>query len=217
MTSPITKPDRNATDQRLQRLHRLLSALERRFRLQEAALLLPWALGLDLALVVLLGLSMRLAGWPDLVGLGIAGVAILLASCACVLLIALVRPRAPLATALQADIALGLDERLSTALEDASSPPTNPTPSLVALRDAQLDDALHSLEAIAPAHDLPITLNKRLFAPSGALVLLLLAVMFFPAFTSQAPPVTTSPQVAAEQQNIEILKQEIEKSPSADD
>ena len=120
MTSPTHRPDSFSIDPRLQRLRGLLAALERRFRLQEAARLIPWALGVALVLTIGLGLSMRLAGWPDLPVLGLAGAFILLASCACVFAYAFLRPRDTLATALQADLRLGLDERLSTAVEDAS-------------------------------------------------------------------------------------------------
>ncbi len=217
MTSPTRRPNSNVIDPRLQRLRSLLAALERRFRLQEATRLIPWAFGFGLVLTIGLGVSMRLAGWPDLPGLGLAGALILLSSGVCVVGYSFLRPRDALATALQADLRLGLDERLSTAVEDASKPPLSPTASLVALRDAQLDDALHSLEGVVPARDLPIVLDRRPFLPSGALALLLLAVLFVPGMVPQVAAKKADPQVAAEQKNIEVLKQAIEKSPNADD
>ncbi|MEP6776478.1 MAG: hypothetical protein ABJA50_12860, partial [Chloroflexota bacterium] len=163
MSSRSAQSDTNQVDPRLQRLRALLAALERRFRLQEAARLIPWAFGVALVLTIALGLSMRLVGWPDLPGLGLAGVAILVILCACVFAYAFSRPRDALATALQADLRLGLDEWLSTAVEDVSQPPSSPSVTLVALRDAQLDDALHSLEGVVLARDLPVTLNRRPF------------------------------------------------------
>jgi hypothetical protein len=217
MTSPSDRPNSNLLDPRLQRLRGLLAALERRFRLQEAVTLLPWALGVALVLTTGLGLSMRLGGWPDLLALGLAGVAILLSACAGVFAFAFLRPRDALATALQADLRLGLDERLSTAVEDATKPPTVAIPSLVAMRDAQLDDALHSLEAVVPARELPVTFNRKPLLPSCALVLLLLAVLFVPGMAPQVAAKKADPQVAAEQKNIEVLKQAIEKSPNAAD
>lgn len=217
MTSPKRQPDSNSIDPRLQRLRGLLAALERRFRLQEAAKLTPWAFGVALVLTIGLGLTMRMAGWPDLPGLGLASAVILLSSIVCVVGYAFLRPRDTLATAVKADLRLGLDERLSTAVEDASQPPPSPGTSLVALRDAQLDDALHSLEGVVPARDLPVKLDKRPFLPSGALVLLLLAVLFVPDTVPQVAAKKADPQVAAEQKNIEVLKQAIEKSPNAGD
>ena len=136
MTSPTHRPDSNLLDPRLQRLRGLLAALERRFRLQDAARLIPWAFGVALVLTIGLALSMRLAGWPDLLGLGIAGAVILLSSIICVVGYAFFRPNDTLATAVKADLRLGLDERLSTAVEDASKHPSSPSASLVALRDA---------------------------------------------------------------------------------
>ena len=217
MTSPTHRPDSNLTDPRMQRLRGLLAALERRFRLQEATRLIPWAFGVALVLTIGLGLTMRLAGWPDLPGLGIAGAVILLSSIVCVVGYAFLRPHDTLATAVKADLRLGLDERLSTAVEDASKPPSRPSASLVALRDTQLDDALHSLEGVVPARDLPVKLDRRPFLPSGALVLLLLAVLFVPGTVPQVAAKKADPQVAAEQKNIEVLKQAIENSPNADD
>src|SRR6478672_6581171 len=111
MTSPTHRPNSNATDPRLQRLRGLLAALERRFRLQEAARLIPWAFVVALVLTIGLGLSMRLAGWPDLLGLGIACAVILLSSIICVVGYAFLRPRDTLATAVKVDLRLGLDER----------------------------------------------------------------------------------------------------------
>ena len=216
MTSPTHRPDNSSIDPRLQRLLGLLAALERRFRLQEAVRLIPWALGVALGLVIGLGLSMRLAGWPDLPGLGLAGLAILVILCACVVGYAFLRPRDALATALQADLRLGLDERLSTAVEDATNLPASPSASLVSLRDAQLDDALHSLEGVVPARDLPVALDKRLFLPSGALALFLVATLFVPVGVTQVAKKADA-QVTAEQKNIEVLQQAIEKSPNAND
>jgi hypothetical protein len=212
-----TTRDKMPDDLRLRRLRGALGALERRFRLLDAARLVPWALVAALMVVLALAASMRIVGWPDLPWLGVMGVAIVLVSLCSALGFAFLRPRAAMTTALRADIRLGLDERLSTALEAAERPPTSPSASLATLRDAQLDDALHCLEGVVPSRDLPVVVNRRALVVPGVLVLLLVALLLVPSQTSQGTPSATNAQVAAEQQNIEVLEKAIEKSPNADD
>src|SRR5204862_3326631 len=120
-----------------------------------------------------------------------------------------------LTTARRADLLLGLDERLSTALEDAATPPARPTPSLLTLRDAQLDDTLRSVAGARPERDLSVKLNWRRLLPAGALLVALFAVIVVPDFVTAALDKATPAQVATEQKNIDILKQAVEAQPRA--
>src|SRR5438045_3019165 len=124
-----------ASDPRLQQVLALLRRVERRFRLQEAASLLPWAITVAAGAVVLLAALHRFWTGLSLDLFLLASVGLVAASLLCVALYALFRPRDLLLTARKADRLLGLDERLSKALEDAASTPARPTPALLALRD----------------------------------------------------------------------------------
>src|SRR5207248_1391852 len=112
----------------------------------------------------------------------------LVGACLGVLAYAFLRPHDPMVTALHADLLLGLDERISTALEDAARPPANPSPGLLALRDAQLDDALRSLAKVVPARDIAVALPVRQFVPSSVLMALTVGILLFPAIMSQPGP-----------------------------
>ncbi len=210
-------PSSGDADPRMGALAAALERFERRFRLQEAATLAPWVAAAVVGVVALIALYWRLTGNLSWVELGAAGAGLLVVGMAAALAYALLRPRDPLATALRADLSLGLDERLSTALEDAGRPPARPNATMMGLRDAQLDDALRSVERVNAARDLPVRIRRERFVPVGVLVLVLLAVVFFPNLASSAGEDTANEQIATEQRNIEVLKEAIETSPNATD
>ncbi len=201
-------------DPRLSRLHGLLQHAQARLRMQEAASLAPWAAGLGLAAGALLAGIDRFAHLMPLDVLLATGAGLVLAALLTALLYALLRSRDLMLTARQADHLLSMDERLSTALEDASSPPTNPTPEQTDLREAQLDDALSAASGLS-VKSLRVTLPGRRLLPVALMLALFMAVIFvpFPANSNQA----TQAQVTAERKNIEILKQAVQSQPHAAD
>lgn len=202
-------------DPRLKQLHALLTRVEWRLRLREAARLAPWAVTVGLGVSILFTVLWRLVGQFSLLTLMSMSVGLVAAFLTAVLVYTMFRPRDLLATARHADRLLGLDERLSTALEDANKPPAQPTSGLLALRDAQLDDALHAMHNVQPERALPVKVAPRSLLPAGTLALLLLAVIFFPNLTSSHADTAAQAQVVAEQRNLEILKQAVESQPRA--
>jgi hypothetical protein len=209
------EPPLLASDPRLQQVRALLRRVERRFRLQEAASLLPWAAAPAAGAIVVLAALHRFWSGLSLDLFLLASVGVVVASLLSVVLYALFRPRDLLSTARTADRLLGLDERLSTALEDAASTPARPTPGLLALRDAQLDDAVQSIAWSRPERDLPLKFDRRKLLPTAALFVALVAALFVPNFGANATDNAASAQVATEQKNIDILKQSIQAQPRA--
>lgn len=219
MTTPRAKLNiaGKGSDARIEELLAGLKNFERRFRLQEAVELVPWAVTGWLVAVLAVGVYKRVSNDLSWLELLLIATALFVAALLGVFGYALLRPRDQLATALHADVALGLDERLSTALEAAAKPPVNPSAGLLALRNAQLDDALLSIKSADRTRDLPLAIDRKKFLPSGGLIVLLLAVQLMPSFSSTPGPDKIAEQVKTEQQNIEILKEAIQNSPNAND
>src|SRR5436190_17254064 len=128
--SPIKPADLDA-DPRLRQVRAILRRVERRFRLQEIVSLVPVALTMALAAIVVSAVLRRFSGALSLDTFLFAGAGLVIFALIIVALYALLKPRDLLSTARRADLLLGLDERLSTALEDAATPPTKPTPALL--------------------------------------------------------------------------------------
>ena len=151
MATPTVQTDTTGYPHLLAGLRRV----ERRLRLAEAARLAPFALGLGLAGAVVLALVARVqpvAPWSDLLAVDAGIVAGLLGLA---LGWALLRRRGRLDTARQGDRALGLDERLSTAIETREQPralalDATDRAAHTTLVHRQLDDATMRLQAALP-------------------------------------------------------------------
>jgi hypothetical protein len=215
-TGPSTvEPAPTDADPRLKQLHAQLKRVEMRLRLQDGVGLFPWVVTVAASTFVVLEALRRFWGALDLNTLVIAGLGLLVASLAGTALYSLLKPRELFSTARHADRALRLDERLSTAVEDAAQPPAKLTSASIALRDAQLDDALQSIKEVRPERDLPVRLKARAFIPLGVLAVVWFAVAFVPDFATNSVDQAAKAQVATEQKNVEILKQAIEAQPNA--
>ncbi len=212
---PPIEPTTTDADPRLEQLHALLKRVETRLRLQDGVGLFPWVIAVAASIFVVLEALRRFWGALDLNTLAIAGLGLLVVSLAGTALYSVLKPRDLLSTARHADRALRLDERLSTAIEDAAQPSAKPTSASIALRDAQLDDALQTVKDVRPERDLPVNLKTRTFIPFGVLAVVWLAVAFMPDFATNPVDQVAKAQVAAEQKNIDILKQAIEAQPNA--
>ncbi len=214
-------------DPRLIRLRAILKGMQNRLRWQEAVSLLPASAALGLAATTLLALMWRINPWSPIQILLAVGAGLLVPGAAITsTLYALLRPRSLMATARRADRLLSLDERLSTALEDAFRLPTTgasasagPTPQQVALMHAQLDDALAHAASISPHRDIPVRVEGQKLAPVGAMLALLVAVLVVP--DQVLAPLTgvvdqiVRQQIAQEQRRIEAFKQAVEAQPRA--
>lgn len=199
---------------RLRQLHSALRMTQARLRLQEIASLAPTAVSLGLAATVLLGLVWRVTiSRLTLPGLLLTGAGLMGAALLTILFYALLRPRQLMVTARVSDRLLSLDERLSTALEDALKPPASPTPGQVALREAQLDDALLSISKISLKRDMPVKWRRSNLLPLPLLLALLLGIILVPGVGSSDNERAAQAQVVAEQKNIDALKQALEKDP----
>ncbi|HVG00389.1 MAG TPA: hypothetical protein VND68_11150, partial [Chloroflexia bacterium] len=138
-------------DPRLRQLRGVLARVQARFRILEAVRLSPIAALLGVGAAVALAVVWRFEKMLPLPGLLTVCAGLVLAALLTALAYALLRRHDLMQTALRADRALLLDERLSTALEDAA----RPAPAhMRALRDAQLGDALAVAHTIVPAKDL---------------------------------------------------------------
>jgi hypothetical protein len=195
--------------------HKLVSYLkrvERRLRVQQAVRLLPYGIlagglvGLAVAIYSRLTPSftieqVTLFALPDLT-IGILGV----------LLYAFFRPRKLLATARQADLALGLKERLSTAIEGQANPHG---PGFALFGSPQFNDTVRTIQLkgrkISSA--LPLQIPRKEGLASLALIPILVLALVLPnPFSDQVKDnQAIKTQIEQEAQKIEQLKQQIEK------
>ncbi|HET6261753.1 MAG TPA: hypothetical protein VFG99_05890, partial [Chloroflexia bacterium] len=213
MLNQPTTTTTQAADPRLHQLQAILRRVQSRLRIQEATSLLPIAAALGLGASVLLAIIWRITPMMPLPALLATGVALIAAASLTALIYTLVRPRDLMSTARKADLLLSLDERLSTALEDAAKPPSNSSHALTVLREAQLDDTLASASRLSPQKDLPLKLDRRQFAPAGVMLALLLAAIFVPNPIQPSPESAARAQVGVEQKKIEALKQQVQANP----
>ena len=123
-------------------------SMQARLRLQEAASLAPWAVSLGMAASLVLVVAARLRPLLEPTALLVASVAFVVAAVLVVSAYAMLRPRDLLATARRADLVLSLDERLSTALEDAQRDWPNPVNRSCYSRAIPRSDTLTSLPSV---------------------------------------------------------------------
>src|SRR5262245_46910266 len=162
------------------KLIEILRQVQVRLRVQEAVSLLPVAvsLALDAALLLtMIGRFRPVLTWPVLLA---SGGVFVLGALLTIAAYAFLRPRDLMATARRADRLLSLDERLSTALEDAQRPSPGLTPEQQALWQAQLDDALAAASRVSPRRDLPLRLERRKLLPIAGVLIALFAAIFAP-------------------------------------
>lgn len=210
--SPTAKGHCLGGDPRLGQLRDVLQRVQARFRLQEALRLALPAVALGMGASAVVAIVWRFTHgfvWLD-TALLIAGFT--LAALLTVSLFALLRPRDLLATARRADRLLGLDERLSTALEAAKRTPAHGTSPI---GDAQLDDAIASVQKIAIKRDLSLHFQSKWLVYVAFSLALLLAVILVPNPTLNDVDRAARSQIAAEQQKIDALKQAVEAQPGA--
>jgi hypothetical protein len=220
MATPTAQPDNTEYPHLLAGLRRI----EQRLRLVEAARLAPFALSLGLAGAVALALVARVqpvAPWPELLaadGALVGGLVLAVAAWAWL------RRRRRLEIARRGDAALGLDERLSTAVETREQPrplalDTADRTAHETLIGQQLRDTTDRLGAALPALDAALPLAPRAsrrvwLLPLGLVVALGLAT-FAPnpmdAFWQQQAAVQQ--QIKEEQQRIEELRKELAARP----
>jgi hypothetical protein len=211
----ITTNPQEPADARVETVRAHLARIERRYRLREAVRMAPWAAAAALAGTALLSALWRFTGWTSPTTVLLAGLGLLAAGFLVVLAYAMIRPRDLMATARHADLELGLDERLSTALEDSLLEPANPTSSVLALRDAQLDDTVRVITAAAPERRLPLHGDRRKWLPALAAAAVVALVLLYPAGDPAVAKPRVDAQIAAEQQSIEALKLAVEAQPDA--
>jgi hypothetical protein len=221
MSSPATE-EKNplSADPRITQLRRTLARVQVRLRLQEAAALAPTAVALALAATLLLAVAGRFRptlDWPLLLA---AGAGALVVALLIVGFYALLRPRDIMQTARRADRLLSLDERLSTALEDAQRPFPNPSPEQTALWDAQLEDALAAASRVSPQRDLPLKVEHRRLLPAAGVLLAIMIALFapLPGLNPATPDGAAQAQVEKERKEIDELKKAVlsQPTPAAD-
>lgn len=154
----------------------VLHATRRRLRQQEGLKLIWRALGVGLAatlLLVALG-RIRPLAWPGV--LALIGAGFTLMGLLAALAYAWLRPRPEIAVARLLDRRLGLDERLSTALELMAGRHAVPAQIL----RAQLADTQAHLAAFEPALAFPLRRDRRWLALAGLLAAAILLGLFAP-------------------------------------
>src|SRR5215210_2154704 len=114
------------SEPRLRQLYTVLNRVQTRLRMQEAISFAPLAMTLGLGAALLLTLVWRFDRMMPLWAVLGVGAGLVLAATLTTFLYARLKRRDLMSTARQADRLLSLDERLSTALEDAARPPANP-------------------------------------------------------------------------------------------
>ena len=210
--TPLAEEPALSTDPRLVQIEAALEKVQSRLRLREVVSRLPLAVALGFAASILLGITDRfrpLITWPLLLA---SSLGLVLAAVAVVTAYALLRPRDLFATARRADRLLSLDERLSTALEDARKPLPNASREAMSLFTAQLGDALSAARRISPAKDLPLSLDRRKWLPAGLALVAFLLASFAPLSGIGLPgrDGAVQAQVSTEQKAIEELKKAVQ-------
>ena len=208
-TNTVTEPG-------AEQLHALLGRVQGRLRMREAASRVPTALSLGLAASLVLAVLSRFMSRLSPVAVLEAAPVLLLSAVLVVIAHALFRPRDLMSTARRADLLLSLDERLSTALEDTGRVPADPTPALLALREAQLEDALSTASRVDLRKDLPLRVPARAFLQPGVALLVVLLALFAPVpglGPTEAQRAVAS-QVSAERKDIEELKKAVQSQPN---
>lgn len=196
-----------------QNLVRYLKKVERRLRIQQAVRLLPYAIlagsliGLTVAIISRVTPSFTIEQ-VTLIALP--------ALCVCVigvLLYAFLRPRKLLQTARQADVALDLKERLSTAIEGHLNP--DKLGGYNTMGSKQFSDASRAVQTLTRkvSKAIPLQVPRREGLASLAVIPLLVVALVLPnPFSDQVKEnEAVKAQIKTEAQKIEQLKQQIEK------
>ncbi len=208
----IAKGHNLQDDPRLGQLRKVLQRVQARFRLQEALWLAPPAVALGLSASAVVAIVWRFTRGFTWLDTGVLAAGFILAALLTVLLFALLRPRNLLATARRADRLLSLDERLSTALEAGMRIPAN---GASPIWEAQLDDAVASVQKIALDRDLSLHFQSKSLVYVAFSLALLLVVIFVPNPDLNGVDTATRSQIAAEQQKLDALKQVVAAQPRA--
>lgn len=210
LTTP--PPPITSTDPRLRQLRHVLGRVQMRFRLMEAVRLMPAAAALGVGAATVLAAVWRFQRMLPVEGVLAVGLGLVVAALLTVLAYAMLRPRDPMRTALHADVLLGLDERLSTALEDA----TRPTAAhMQGLRDAQLDDALLAASRISPRRDLPVAVKREAMWSLAAMLALLAFTVLVPNPGAFGRDANLQAQIDAEKAGVAAVQKAIEAQPNA--
>jgi hypothetical protein len=191
-------------------LVRRLKKIERRLRLQEAVRLLPS--GLLAGGVIGLGVAIYSRVIPSFTMEQVFMVAIpaVIIGLLGVVLYAFLRPHKLINTARRADYALGLKERLSTAIEGYHSTDWQ---DYAVMGARQFNDAHQSLEGLKASKSLPLRMRRRDGLLAVAIIPLLAAALLLPnPFSDQVKEnQAIKEQIEQQAQKIEELKQHIEK------
>ncbi len=202
-THSVSREDYNSLAHRIRQL-------EGRLRMQEAVRLLPFGIIVGGLVGLAIAIYSRLT--PSLtveqvtlaavvaVGLGVAGV----------LLYAFVRRRKLIKTARQIDLALGLHERLSTAVEGYQSPDAL---GYEAMGHRQFEDARQAAENLKVGKALPLRMTWRSGLLALAILPLLALALLLPnPFSDDVKSnQAIKNQIQQEAQKIEDLKEKIQK------
>ena len=195
-----------------QKLVRYLKKVERRLRFQQAMRLLPYGILAGGLVGLVAAIVSRVTPSLTIEQVALIAIPALAVSVLAVLLYALFRPRKLLDTARRADIALGLKERLSTAVEGHLNPDAF---GYKVMADQQFNDARRVVEnppqKVSKA--LPVRVpRKQGFAALALIPLLVVALVLPNPFSDQVKEnQAIKTQIEQEAQKIEQLKQQIEK------
>lgn len=195
-----------------QKLVRYLKKVEGRLRFQQAVRLLPYGILAGGLIGLVVAVYSRLTPSFTIEQVTLIALPALAIGIISVLLYAFLRPRKLLQTARQADVALGLKERLSTAVEGHLNPKGF---GYNTMGSQQFSDATRTIQSIGRkiSKALPLRMPKKQGLASLALVPLLVLALVLPnPFSDQVKEnQAIKTQIQQEAQKIEQLKQQIEK------
>ncbi|MDQ6694614.1 MAG: hypothetical protein M3014_09375, partial [Chloroflexota bacterium] len=177
------------------RLLRLLGGMQYRFRWVDGIALLPVGLACGLGLAVIGGVAWRFSPEISLPTLLVLCFGLVVLASLAVLLYVLLKPGDLPSSARRADSLLGLDDRLSTALEADAMP-------YDLLRQAQLSDAVEHGGTISLKRDLPLRVDRKRLAPVLPLLALFICVLLVPDVWVNPGRVTRA-QIRQEAQKID--------------
>jgi hypothetical protein len=174
----------------------------------------PRAIAIVLVAAVVLAGAARLAGRYDSASLALLALAGVIAALVTVTLAAALRRTSLGARAQRFDLAFGLQERVSTAVELlAGRIQTAP-----ALRDRQIQSALAAAREVDIRAALPLPFDWRAWLAAAALAMLLVLILLWPASADDGPAGDdAAPAVASAQATLDSITQDIAASPDLDE
>ena len=195
-----------------QKLVRYLKKVEGRLRFQQAVRLLPYGILAGGSIGLAVAVYSRVTPSFTIEQVTLIALPALAIGIISVLLYAFFRPRKLLQTARQADVALGLKERLSTAVEGHLNPNGF---GYDIMGSQQFSDATRTIQTIGRkiSKALPLRMPQKQAVASLALVPMLVLALVLPnPFSDQVKEnQAIKAQILQEAQKIEQLKQQIEK------